>query len=45
MGWFKSILNFGTQIFILEDVDVSNEGPKEDFCLYNYALFVVFYIF
>ncbi len=24
---------------------MSNEGPREDFCLYNHALFVVFIFF
>jgi len=41
-GIIESILNFGTSFFILENVDVSNEGLREDFCLYNHALFVVF---
>jgi hypothetical protein len=26
-------------------VDASNEGPREDFCLYSHALFVVFILF
>ncbi len=30
---------------VIEDVDVSNEGPREDFCLYSHVLFVVFIFF
>jgi hypothetical protein len=26
-------------------VDASNEGPRDDFCLYSHALFVVFIFF
>ncbi len=26
-------------------MDASNEGPREDFCLYSHALFVVFILF
>jgi len=44
-GIIESILNFGTSFFILEDVDMSNEGLREDFCLYNHALFAMFIFF
>jgi hypothetical protein len=44
-GIIESILNFGTLFFILEDVDVSNEGLREDFGLYNHALFAMFIFF
>jgi hypothetical protein len=44
-GIIENILNFGTSFFILEDVDVSNEGLKKDFCLYNHALFAMFIFF
>jgi len=39
------IINFGTSFFILKDMDVSNEGLREDFCLYNHALFAMFIFF
>ncbi len=41
----ESILNFGTSFFTREDVDMSNEGLREDFCLYNHALFAMFIFF